>query len=46
MTYQAWAANAAGNRFVMQLLQGDALGPEEGEITAGHCDICHSNLYV
>lgn len=43
---RAWAALAAGNRFVPYEYDPGPLGPDEVEIAVEHCGICHSDLSV
>ena len=43
---RAWAALAAGNRFVPYEYDPGPLPPEQVEIAVEHCGICHSDLSV
>lgn len=44
MTYQAWAAPAAGAPFTKQSLSRQPLGADEVEVAVEHCGVCHSDL--
>ncbi len=43
-TVQAWAAHAVGRPLERYEFDSGPLGPDEVEISVGHCGICHSDL--